>query len=491
MDNNRRGGLTNENEIFSNPDHIIINGNIYNYNVENAYGFLFNTYDKKCMYLPPKMNHQVFMLKYVRQNSPKTEIKDSITLAQEKLNEFNIQGRIWLNIDEYDGVISTWYDARNSDVFSKICKKFGLNEDNVVYVYGTYEPLTITDMIEDELPSPEDFEKGNEMRQIHTLSAKDKWDATSDFRTDKYNIIAQRNKEDGWGNATQAEINWWKNKGLDENVEDDEYMIGDEGDGNLGYFHVNENINLLNEDRENVAMKAAINYLIQQGQSKENAQKIFNALRNDIPSIKRPLYTNNHGREKGTYKFAIGVERMYLNGELSNGEDVMKFNKTLRLLANGHADKYDSNLNGMSAREINQRFEQESIIELQKDIENVNSEEYTPNGYTVAKIPDFKTTELQKGQIYYADGSWSWEYDSQKNPVGVIFADINRLKYVNDTEGHEAGNVYIRTFADKLKKAFYDWNCYRVSGDEFIVVYSGEDEEGFYQRKKEFEELIL
>ena len=56
-----------------------------------------------------------------------------------------------------------------------------------------------------------------------------------------------------------------------------------------------------------------------------------------------------------------------INGELSNGEDIMKFNKTLRLLANGHADKYDSNLNGMSAREINQRFEQESIIELQKD----------------------------------------------------------------------------------------------------------------------------
>lgn len=80
------------------------------------------------------------------------------------------------------------------------------------------------------------------MRQTHTLLAKDKWEATSDFRNNKYNIIAQRNKEDGWGNATQAEINWWKNKGLDENVEDDEYMIGDEGDGNLGYFHVNENI---------------------------------------------------------------------------------------------------------------------------------------------------------------------------------------------------------------------------------------------------------
>ena len=77
-----------------------------------------------------------------------------------------------------------------------------------------------------------------------------------------------------------------------------------------------------------------------------------------------------------------------------------------------------------------------------------------------------------------------------EKPVGVMFGDLNRLKYVNDTEGHEAGNVYIRTFAEKLKKYFWDWNCYRVSGDEFIVVYSGNDEENFYSRAKEFEEVI-
>lgn len=77
-----------------------------------------------------------------------------------------------------------------------------------------------------------------------------------------------------------------------------------------------------------------------------------------------------------------------------------------------------------------------------------------------------------------------------EKPVGVMFGDLNRLKYVNDTEGHEAGNVYIRTFAEKLKKAFYDWNCYRVSGDEFIVVYSGDDEEQFLKRIKEFADSI-
>ena len=77
-----------------------------------------------------------------------------------------------------------------------------------------------------------------------------------------------------------------------------------------------------------------------------------------------------------------------------------------------------------------------------------------------------------------------------EKPVGVMFGDLNRLKYINDTESHEAGNVYIRTFAEKIKKHFWDWNYYRVSGDEFIVVYSGEDEEEFYARTKAFEEHI-
>lgn len=77
-----------------------------------------------------------------------------------------------------------------------------------------------------------------------------------------------------------------------------------------------------------------------------------------------------------------------------------------------------------------------------------------------------------------------------EKPVGVMFADLNRLKYVNDTEGHEAGNHYIRTFAERLKKAFYDWNCYRVSGDEFIVVCTNDNEDEFYQRVKEFDGLI-
>lgn len=57
-----------------------------------------------------------------------------------------------------------------------------------------------------------------------------------------------------------------------------------------------------------------------------------------------------------------------------------------------------------------------------------------------------------------------------RHSVGVIFADINGLKYVNDNYGHKKGDEYLRMFADQLKLFYGTENCFRISGDEFIVV---------------------
>lgn len=54
--------------------------------------------------------------------------------------------------------------------------------------------------------------------------------------------------------------------------------------------------------------------------------------------------------------------------------------------------------------------------------------------------------------------------------VGAVFADLNGLKYINDTQGHEAGDRLILDFANLLKSAFPDYKVYHISGDEFIVV---------------------
>ncbi len=63
--------------------------------------------------------------------------------------------------------------------------------------------------------------------------------------------------------------------------------------------------------------------------------------------------------------------------------------------------------------------------------------------------------------------------------IGVLFADLNGLKIVNDMQGHDRGNDFICTFAEKLKRCMGAYECFRVSGDEFIVVCIGSGIEDF------------
>lgn len=53
----------------------------------------------------------------------------------------------------------------------------------------------------------------------------------------------------------------------------------------------------------------------------------------------------------------------------------------------------------------------------------------------------------------------------------IIFADINRLKFVNDNYGHDAGDAYIQTAANIIKQScrFSDF-CFRVGGDELVIL---------------------
>ncbi len=52
----------------------------------------------------------------------------------------------------------------------------------------------------------------------------------------------------------------------------------------------------------------------------------------------------------------------------------------------------------------------------------------------------------------------------------VIVFDVNGLKHVNDTLGHEIGDALISDAAKVLKTAFGDDAVYRIGGDEFIVI---------------------
>lgn len=55
----------------------------------------------------------------------------------------------------------------------------------------------------------------------------------------------------------------------------------------------------------------------------------------------------------------------------------------------------------------------------------------------------------------------------------VAVFDVNSLKQLNDTYGHECGDEYIKGTATALKEGFGDACIFRIGGDEFAVVAEG------------------
>ena len=58
----------------------------------------------------------------------------------------------------------------------------------------------------------------------------------------------------------------------------------------------------------------------------------------------------------------------------------------------------------------------------------------------------------------------------QNVPAGLVYADVNNLKVINDSKGHEAGDQALRDSARMLMAEFGREHVYRAGGDEFVVM---------------------
>ncbi|MEH7225506.1 EAL domain-containing protein [Bacillus sp. JJ1566] len=64
------------------------------------------------------------------------------------------------------------------------------------------------------------------------------------------------------------------------------------------------------------------------------------------------------------------------------------------------------------------------------------------------------------------------------NKIAIIFIDLNQFKQINDTLGHEAGDMLLQATGNKLKNLQADnRQVFRLGGDEFVVVHSVESRE--------------
>lgn len=210
----QRGGKVNKN--FNSPDFCQINGIELNVQDQNAYAFFGNTEKRRLIVAPNGVNHQSFSVGYVKSKQPNLKGSELIMVSKEFLDSFDITGRIWLNVEKYDGIISTWEKKTNIELFNGLCNKLKINPNNVLYTYGT-EQVLLNDINTLNAISDEELNQDKETKILHNLPPKEKWKETETFRTSRDEQNAQYNKEHGY--SCDAERHFKER--MDENSENE------------------------------------------------------------------------------------------------------------------------------------------------------------------------------------------------------------------------------------------------------------------------------
>ena len=65
--------------------------------------------------------------------------------------------------------------------------------------------------------------------------------------------------------------------------------------------------------------------------------------------------------------------------------------------------------------------------------------------------------------------------NGMQGSFGIAMIDLNYLKKLNDTYGHEQGNLAIQKLSALICEIFDHSPVFRIGGDEFVVVLKGND----------------
>ena len=156
-------------------------------------------------------------------------------------------------------------------------------------------------------------------------------------------------------------------------------------------------INDLLLENEGTNMKRARKYLESKGYSPEQRQQILDSIRTDI-----------YNSRLQQCKFLLGVTRLYMEGQLNNGNAIANLNKVLKYVASdAHVNEYDFNLNGENLDTLVQRFAGVAKDDLQQSMAASNARQLTVNNnYIIVPIDNPK--EAYKYRKYT---SWCVTHD--------------------------------------------------------------------------------
>ena len=90
--------------------------------------------------------------------------------------------------------------------------------------------------------------------------------------------------------------------------------------------------------------------------------------------------------------------------------------------------------------------------------------------FRILSTVDLLTGVLNRNEMNNRVMQLSADNRPDRKNIGIVFADLNGLKQMNDSQGHSAGDNLIKSAANILSEVFPTHEIYRAGGDEFMVL---------------------
>ena len=110
--------------------------------------------------------------------------------------------------------------------------------------------------------------------------------------------------------------------------------------------------------------------------------------------------------------------------------------------------------------------------------------------FRIISTIDMLTGVFNRNEMNERVTQLSLDTNPNRKNIGVIFADLNGLKRINDDQGHSAGDVLLKDAAKLLKEVFPNDEIFRAGGDEFMVLARDTSEEILNEKAAELKQKM-
>jgi two-component system, cell cycle response regulator len=108
-----------------------------------------------------------------------------------------------------------------------------------------------------------------------------------------------------------------------------------------------------------------------------------------------------------------------------------------------------------------------------------------------AATHDFLTGLWNRAEILHFLGRELIRGGRERRPTGVILADVDHFKSINDKHGHSIGDHVLKKVADRLRTGVRSYDGLgRYGGEEFLIILPGCDAEQSFHRADELRSNI-